>query len=75
MKKKEVHYKSSDQIDWKEVDRQLVEIEKNEQMIKFLLCKMKLIDRVSYDTPNYTNVIDSIAHREDRELIFKECKR
>lgn len=72
---KEVHYKSRDQVDWKEVDRQLAEIEKNEQMIEFLLCKMKLIDRVSYDTPNYNNVIDSIAHSEDRELIFKECKR
>jgi len=72
---KEVKYKSRDQVDWKEVDRQLVEIEKNEQMIEFLLCKMKLIDRVSYDTPNYTNVIDSIAHSEDRELILKECER
>ena len=72
---KEVHYKSSDEINWKEVDRQLVEIEKNEQMIEFLLCKMKLIDRVSFDTPNYNNVIDSIAHSEDRELILKECER
>ena len=72
---KEVKYKSRNEINWKEVDRQLVEIEKNEQMIEFLLCKMKLIDRVSYDTPNYNNVIDSIAHSEDRELILKECKR
>lgn len=75
---KEIQYKSrnqSDQIDWKEVNRQLEEIEKNEIMIEFLLCKMKLIDRVSFDTPNYNNVIDSIAHSEDRELIFKECKR
>ena len=44
-------------------------------MIEFLLCKMKLIDRVSFDTPNYNNVIDSIAHSEDRELILKECER
>ncbi len=72
---KEVQYKSRDQVDWKEVNRQLEEIEKNEIMIEFLLCKMKLIDRVSFDTPNYNNVIDSIAHSEDRELIFKECKR
>lgn len=72
---KEVQYKSRDQVDWKEVNRQLEEIEKNEIMIDFLLCKMKLIDRVSFDTPNYNNVIDSIAHSEDRELIFKECKK
>lgn len=72
---KEVQYKSRDQVDWKEVNRQLEEIEKNEIMIEFLLCKMKLIDRVSFDTPNYNNVIDSIAHSEDRELIFKECKK
>ena len=75
---KEIQYKSrdqSDQIDWKEVNRQLEEIEKNERMIEFLLCKMKLIDRVSFDTPNYNNVIDSIAHSEDRELILKECGR
>ena len=72
---KEVQYKSRDQVDWIEVNRQLEEIEKNEIMIEFLLCKMKLIDRVSFDTPNYNNVIDSIAHSEDRELIFKECKK
>ena len=72
---KEIQYKSRDQVDWKEVNRQLEEIEKNERMIEFLLCKMKLIDRVSFDTPNYNNVIDSIAHSEDRELILKECGR
>ena len=72
---KEIQYKSRDEVDWKEVNRQLEEIEKNERMIEFLLCKMKLLDRVSFDTPNYNNVIDSIANSEDRELIFKECKR
>ena len=72
---KEIHRKPKDDIDWKEVNRQLEEIEENERMMEFLLCKIKLVDKVSYDTPNYEYVIDSIAHSEDRELIFKECGR
>ena len=72
---KEIKRKPKDEIDWKEVNRQLEEIEENERMMQFLLCKIKLIDRVSFDTPNYEYVIDSIAHSEDRELIFKECGR
>lgn len=74
-KTKTVEISEEDAKALEKIAQDLEEIEKNEIKIQFLLCKMKLINKVSYDEKDYMNIIDSIAHSEDMELILKECDK
>lgn len=74
-KTKTVEISEEDAKELEKLAQDLEEIEKNEIKIHFLLCKMHLIDKVSYDEKDYIKIIDSIAHSEDVELILKECDK
>lgn len=74
-KTKTVEISEEDAKALEKIAKDLEEIEKNEIKIQFLLCKMELIDKVSYDEKDYEKIIDSIANSEDVELILKECAK
>lgn len=74
-KTKTVEISEEDAKKLEKLAQDLEEIEKNEIKIHFLLCKMELINKVSYDEKDYMKIIDSIAHSEDMELILKECAK
>ena len=57
------------------IEHYLEEIEKNEIMMRFILYKIELIDKVSYDEKDYVKIIDSIAHSEDMDLILEACDK
>ena len=72
-KTKTVEISEEDYKALEKLAQDLEEIEKEEIQIQFLLCKMDLINKVSYDEKDYMKIIDSIAHSENVELILKEC--
>ena len=74
-KTKTIEISEEDAKELEKLAQDLEEIEKNEIKIQFLLCKMELINKVSYDEKDYMKIIDSIAHSEDVELILKECSK
>lgn len=74
-KTKTVEISEEDAKALEKIAQDLEEIEKNEIKIQFLLCKMKLINKVSYDEKDYMNIIDSIAHSENMELILEACDK
>lgn len=56
-----------------EIERQLDEIEKNNKKIDFMLCQLRLLDRVDLKAPDASAQMDAIFKAENIEKVKSAC--
>ena len=59
--------------DRREIQRQLDEIEKNNKKIEFMLCQLKLLDRVDLRAPDASAQMDAITDNDNIENVKRAC--
>lgn len=59
--------------DRKEIQRQLNEIEKNNRQIEFMLCQLKLLNRIDLSSPDASAQMDAITDNANIEKVKSAC--
>lgn len=65
--------RSTEEIDWDEVDRLSNAIKENNRQIEFMLCQLKLLNRIDLSSPDASAQMDAITDRANIEKVKSAC--
>lgn len=63
----------TDDIDWDEVDRLSNAIQENNRQIEFMLCQLKLLNRIDPSSPDANAQMHAITDNANIEKVKKAC--
>lgn len=63
----------TEEVDWDEVDRLTNAIQENNRQIEFMLCQLKLLNRIDPNSPDASAQMDAITDRANIEKVKRAC--
>ena len=65
--------RSTEEINWDEVDRLSNAIKENNRQIEFMLCQLKLLNRIDLSSPDANAQMDAITDKANIEKVKSAC--